>query len=75
MGAGEEKGRLKVEKWQKSRGDWENGHGFATDGQWGNWGGEVGWDVRRGKCWQLLSAFCSCPAGRLETAAAVQLDS
>lgn len=63
-------GRLKVEKWQKSRGDWETGHGFATEEERGG---------RHGKCWQLLSAFCSCPAGRLETtpaaAAAVQLDS
>lgn len=55
------RGRLKVEKWQKSRGDWENGHGFASAGA-ARGARERERELRRGKCWQLLSALCSCPA-------------
>lgn len=55
------RGRLKVEKWQKSRGDWANGHGFASAGA-ARGARERERELRRGKCWQLLSALCSCPA-------------
>lgn len=44
--------------------------GHGQRGKWGARRAKGKGKGRRGKCWQLLSAFCICSAGRLETAPA-----